>query len=275
MRRTKEVGRDTRERLGLDTNIFAPKVANIGKKYSDPIIEHKGLLDQALIEQQRGNQAASDALMRKYYEESRKLQERARIEDPSKANDVSAVIKGAFAAVVERGLKPTEVQASMLKFDGNRNDPIAVAQHDAMLKKTEETPQGRIAVAAYRADEAKAAQVEAREVATNQATLAARAAGASDLDNLLGKLLRLVAELQRNAPIHKILLNLCKPQVRHRKQSHLHQLWPRPPHQQQKLKKKKQRKLPLRRVAAQLDLYKKRNIIISCFLVRSTKNVLD
>jgi hypothetical protein len=187
VRRTKEVGHDTRDRLGLDTNIFAPKVANIGKKYSDPIIEHKGLLDQALIEQQRGNQAASDALMRKYYEESRTLQERARVEDPSKANDVSAVIKGAFAAVVERGLKPTEVQASMLKFEGNRNDPIAVAQHDAMLRRTEETPQGRIAVAAYRADEAKAAQVEAREVATNQATLAARAAGASDLDNLAGQ----------------------------------------------------------------------------------------
>lgn len=171
--RTKEVGHDTGVRLGLDTNRFAPKVANIGKKYSDPAITYKEMLDKAIELQRQGNQAAADEMSRQAEALRKQQEEKAKREDPSKAPDVGSVFGGVFAAGVRQGYKPADIQASMLKFDGDPKDPKAVAEHEAMLKEVSKTPQGAAAVEAYRADAAKAAEIKAQEEARKAAAVAA------------------------------------------------------------------------------------------------------
>ncbi len=184
VRRTKEVGHDTRDRLGLDTNRFAPIVAHIGKKYSEPAVEHKGLLDQALQAQQSGDQPRADELMWQFYEKRKQEEDRAKKEDPDKAAGVGAISKGLFSGAVENGLKPTQVQADMLRFDGNKNDPAAVAQHEAMLKKVSETPRGKVAVDAYRADLARAAEEKKISDKGTAVAVVTNNAKVDDLDGL-------------------------------------------------------------------------------------------
>jgi hypothetical protein len=183
--RTKEVGHDTGVRLGLDTNRFAPKVANIGKKYSEPAITYKEMLDKAIELQKQGNQAAADEMSRQAEALRKQQEEKAKREDPSKAPDVGSVYSGVFAAGVRNGYKPADVQASMLKFEGDPKDPKAIADHETMLKKVAETPQGAAAVEAYRAERAKVAEVKREEQAT--ADTAVRGA-TKDEDDVLASL---------------------------------------------------------------------------------------
>jgi hypothetical protein len=110
--RTKEVATDTRQRLGLDTNIYAPKVANIGKKYSDPIIANKANRDDARAAQQRGDAAAQERHERTWLDQRKALEDRARREDPSKLGDVAGVNNGLLVEAVRNGYVFTQKNAA-------------------------------------------------------------------------------------------------------------------------------------------------------------------
>lgn len=141
--RTKEVARDTRDRLGLDTNIYAPKVANIGKKYSDPIIENKKNLDEAREAHKRGDTAAAERHERTFLDERKRQEDRARREDPSKAGDVAGVYNGLIVEAMRNGWVPTtknagEVFSSVIQSP----DPDAKKRLAEMLEVAKKSPEG-------------------------------------------------------------------------------------------------------------------------------------
>lgn len=141
--RTKEVARDTRDRLGLDTNIYAPKVANIGKKYSDPIIKNKKNLDEAREAHKRGDTAAAERHERTFLDERKRQEERARREDPSKAGDVAGVYNGLIVEAMRNGWVPTSKNAEeVFKSVTSSADPEAPKRVREMLEAAKKSPEG-------------------------------------------------------------------------------------------------------------------------------------
>lgn len=199
--RTKEVARDTRDRLGLDTNVYAPKVANVGKKYSDPIIENKKNLDEARAAQQRGDTAAAALHERRFLDERKRLEERARREDPTKAGDVAALHNGVIVEAMRNGWVPTnENAAEVFRSVIQSPDPDANKRLGEMLDAAKKTPEGaamvdklkplieqeqkaaaeRAATAAQRREqESRVAAVDKKVEATND-DIDALVAGAAD-----------------------------------------------------------------------------------------------
>lgn len=146
--RTKEVGHDTRVRLGLDTNRYAPKVANIGKKYSDPAITYKEMLDKAVELQRQGNQAAADEMSRQAEALRKQQEEKAKREDPSKAPDVGSVYQGVTVNALKQGWKPPEWKEAVASVV-NPDDPDARKKWAEVHKGLSETPAGRDAAAKF------------------------------------------------------------------------------------------------------------------------------
>ncbi len=188
VRRTKEVGHDTRHRLGLDTNVYAPKVANIGKKYSDPAIAYKEMLDQAIELQKQGRQAEADEMSRRAEEHRKHQEERARREDPAKAPDVSSVYGGVDTNALKNGWKPRDVVAT---WDGlvDSNDPKARERLAELNKTLSTTPAGREAAERFKPIAEKAIQA-AEERRKAEATNGVKV---DDLDGL--------AALASNEPV--------------------------------------------------------------------------
>lgn len=141
--RTKEVARDTRDRLGLDTNIYAPKVANIGKKYSDPIIANKANLDQAREAHKRGDVAAAEQHERRFLDERKRQEERARREDPSKLGDVAGVYNGIIVEAMRNGWVPTSKNAEeVLKSVIRSDDPDAKKRVAEIIEAAKKSAEG-------------------------------------------------------------------------------------------------------------------------------------
>lgn len=188
--RTKEVATDTRQRLGLDTNIYAPKVANIGKKYSDPIIANKANLDQARAAQKRGDITAQEQDERRFLDERKRQQERALREDPSKAGDVAGVYNGLIVEAMRNGWKPTaKNEAEFFRDVITSPDPEAKKRLDEMLEAAKKSPEGAAMVQRVQPaiDEARRTaerrEADQRTAATKeQAAVAADAANFGDLD---------------------------------------------------------------------------------------------
>lgn len=194
--RTKEVARDTRDRLGLDTNIYAPKVANIGKKYSDPIIQNKKNLDEAREAHKRGDTAAAEHHERTFLDERKRHEERARREDPSKAGDVAGVYNGLIVEAMRNGWVPTSKNAEeVFKSVTSSADPDAPKRVREMLEAAKKSPEGAAMVkkleplieeqqrtAAQRRDqEARAIEQGARAVETDKKV----ASSDADIDALV------------------------------------------------------------------------------------------
>ena len=93
-KRIKEVARDTKDKLDLDVNTYAPKIARMGKEYSDPIISDKGLLDEARRLAKEGKLDEAHKVMERYRASKRQNIERAQRNKPHVAPDVKDTYKG-------------------------------------------------------------------------------------------------------------------------------------------------------------------------------------
>ncbi len=142
--RTREVGHDTGVRLGLDTNIYAPKVANVGKKYSDPIIAHKGILDQAHEAQRRGDTLAQEKFEREFLDKRKALEEQARSQDPAKLGDVAGIYNGSIVQFFRKDYVPTKKNAvELLSSVANSADPQARQRLEEIVAAANTSERGR------------------------------------------------------------------------------------------------------------------------------------
>ncbi len=200
--RTKEVARDTRDRLGLDTNVYAPKVANIGKKYSDQIIANKANLDQAREAHKRGDTAAAEQHERRFLDERKRQEERARREDPSKLGDVAGVYNGLIVEAMRNGWVPSDKNAGeVFRSVIQSRDPEARKRVDEMLAAAKQSPGGATMVEKLKPiinEEQKAAAARAISE-TRAAEVDKKVAGvATDIDSLAGP--EVGADKEQTAP---------------------------------------------------------------------------
>lgn len=170
--RAREVAHDTQDRLGIDLNTYGPKVANIGKRHSDRIIENKSVLDQAMGSLAQGDRRE---FLRKYGQhlqnDQQHQQEVRATETPDVGRDRDAVSKAARHGTIKKN-RP------MLEKNGLAAPGETEEQIDQKIQKNLQETTGAALQKAKQQDAATGPQVEIgdleilKAVQTNQPTAA-------------------------------------------------------------------------------------------------------
>jgi hypothetical protein len=138
--RTKEVAQDTQDGLRLDVNRYASSVAKVGKEYSDPLIGHRSLMDEAERLRRSGDYEGANQKREEYFHAKEELRAKAEKKDPKKLAPIDDIHHGMEKSVPGLFNDPSMPQRSREEKSGaygpSTQDRIALETKEELSKHT-------------------------------------------------------------------------------------------------------------------------------------------
>jgi hypothetical protein len=134
--RTKEVAHDTKDRLGLEVNKYAPAVANVGRENTKKTIDNNQLLEQAEDLQKKGDHTGAARVLERYNQErDRHLQDVQSTpqKNPNVRKDQKKLYQGIEDAHPEarknKAFKPVQSDESLIKSSPKTDEGADASSH--------------------------------------------------------------------------------------------------------------------------------------------------